>query len=1429
MSSIDREHNKSKLRKNKRKKATNSIPVSLVGSPYSSKTRLGAEDALFNLTDQDKLLSKLMKKSFRDGQPSTIDFKRVTSLKDCEQKYNRLELKSSYPKGKDLKTKSFIDNIDNKSAAKKNLGYKNIKKHVRHKSDGYNIPLTYSSNFTKYIRHPKRSKVKSNKRSGSRADSENSNIVTSVQILHPNKTKLLGKKDTSIGDFNKTASKRSPSITMLKKKKVISKTHAHNSPLLRSSESLHFRSKSKSKLNKKVSQITTAHGDRTLESLSNNHPKTIKSGVFKARKKAMIAKFCKKNFPSSKNSSPKSSKLWSHSKSEKPTTKKRIKKMVSSRGTSINDRETPPFNNKDFKKPLIKKMNKHNKISAFIGHETQAQAPSQFNASKLLGQDKKPMQIFMMPGSERHTCSTAKSNYVKFRDTKLKSKLIKHMPANRSTDLKLQLDKGIERPRGQEYKKTKFIIPKNLSRETSEEKETLSKYLKENPNVQSCTIHINELLNSGIYKKPRSTQKSMSISKESSLSRIIRRPSSKKTSISKVNSSLERPQKEGLIMNRSHIKNPKTSQSNYSEIMTGFDKPNLKKTQVYLMKKVSKEREFKKKSTASNKYTILKSKKHLNTEMRHKNKSQQISPYSKGKLYNYQPVATKMESKRQKSGKHSQKSTPKKCTFLFQSVASIISNQEVKPKITMNVSIDLSQNQKQDVNLIERNYFQNISARRKQDKKSLGKTFKGQKNLKPLVIEEGTDKDDSSTKRKSYSKYPKQLPQSKETKVMKKLPDSQNRAKKKSEQNYQKYNKPLIKPIEQTCPGEDKVIKDNTSFVKIEKPSDEEKYSDILDSFNFDDVSLNASKAKGENKKFDEEEVKLEIPQKTIERIDTEGTNISALNLSPRSKANKKLKKLIRTTFARTNKAPDTTSEFYKVGKVLGRGAFGKVNLTIHRLTEEMVAIKSLNKEFLTDEVSRKKVMKEVKILKKMRHKNIIQLLDTFETQKHIIFVMELCSGGDLLNYVRKRRKLTEDYAKAMFKQILEALQYCHRLNILHRDIKLDNIILDSQGIIKVGDFGVSKIIDPTQVMYDQCGTPAYIAPEVLRDKGYRGFGIDIWSAGVVLYSMLYGTVPFRAQNMNDLHEMIIKAKYTLKPEISEEARDLLKKILEVDPKKRLTIPQILDHSWFSDCNENLEIFTDIEKEKIKQEFSYNNIKKEYKNSETDVSCDFTEHHLETCDNDALRNLTTKSIILAPFNSTTSEVPSEEAKEIEELRRDRKVLKFNAKCRDFNRQYEMNNNCELDNGVYNKFMESSRASLHFTDSQNDGLTGGNSVELSFNKNKDAEEFEDEDDMDNQIELEIKDQQNKKDKGELSEFELITQEAENNQLDKEEIDDFLVEEVSNYGYPESFIIDSLQKNEINYATASYYILKKQLAINKKHPLVLVKEMSAKINE
>jgi serine/threonine protein kinase len=267
------------------------------------------------------------------------------------------------------------------------------------------------------------------------------------------------------------------------------------------------------------------------------------------------------------------------------------------------------------------------------------------------------------------------------------------------------------------------------------------------------------------------------------------------------------------------------------------------------------------------------------------------------------------------------------------------------------------------------------------------------------------------------------------------------------------------------------------------------------------------------------------------------------------------ISRAIRECFGQLGEAPDTNTDFYRAGKMLGRGAFGKVCLGMHKLTRKLVAIKSINKEYLSEEKQKNKIMHEVGILMRLnRHPNVVKLFETFETGRHILLVMELCAGGDLLNYVRKRKKLEEDAAKYLFKQLVEGLGYLHSKNILHRDIKLDNILLDGKGQVKIADFGVSKLVHPGEVMREQCGTPAYIAPEIIRDRGYSGFKADLWSAGVVLYAMLYGTVPFKANNMQDLHKLILQAKYNLKDDITEGAKNILRSLLEPDPAKRLTI-----------------------------------------------------------------------------------------------------------------------------------------------------------------------------------------------------------------------------------------------------------------------------------
>jgi len=519
---------------------------------------------------------------------------------------------------------------------------------------------------------------------------------------------------------------------------------------------------------------------------------------------------------------------------------------------------------------------------------------------------------------------------------------------------------------------------------------------------------------------------------------------------------------------------------------------------------------------------------------------------------------------------------------------------------------------------------------------------------------------------------------------------------------------------------------------------------------------------------------KLTMPKKPMPKNDyVEEPKVAPLSSDNLSKLShqKDLEKLvtyIKNYFKEHNDAPPTTTEFYRIGRLLGKGAFGKVNLGMHKLTGKMVAIKSINKECLTDENSKQKVMKEFAILKLLKHQSVIRLYETFESKKHILFIVELCAGGDLLNYVRKRRRLKEPVAKIVFKQIIEGLQYCHYKEILHRDIKLDNILLNAMGHIKVGDFGVSRRVKKGERVYDQCGTPAYIAPEILRDKGYEGFAADIWSAGVALYAILYGTVPFKGNDMKSLQKQILKGKYVLKDDISMEARDLLRRMLEVDPNKRITENEILNHHWIRQgAGHKNSLFTEVEKETIRKEYSY--VKKS--TNGTDTGTLFTEQNIDSTQNELTKNATTKSVILAPFNSTQSDFSnSNNAPAVEK----KCVIKFGAKVRDVDREYEKNNNGDLDNGVYNKLMESSKEKSLYE--SNDSLEGsfGEDVEPQCS-------------------------------GILDEEPETTVAPYTEERQKEKLNEEIIKQLENLGYPKKYIVTCIEEGKMNYGTAAYYLL------------------------
>ena len=272
--------------------------------------------------------------------------------------------------------------------------------------------------------------------------------------------------------------------------------------------------------------------------------------------------------------------------------------------------------------------------------------------------------------------------------------------------------------------------------------------------------------------------------------------------------------------------------------------------------------------------------------------------------------------------------------------------------------------------------------------------------------------------------------------------------------------------------------------------------------------------------------------------------------------------------FYRLRKAlPPTTSFYYKFLKVIGKGAFGKVSLAVHKLSGRFVAVKSLDKAYLKEERTKLKVLQEVSNMHSIRHPRVVRLLEVFESSKHFNMVMEFCSGGDLLQYVKSKGKLEEEEAKGIFAQAVESVKACQEQGIIHRDVKLDNILLSSSSqTAKLCDFGVSRLAKRGQRITDQCGTPAYLAPEIIANQGYDGFYVDLWSLGVLLYAMVVGAVPFRAGTLADLHKVILRGKYALPDELSSSVKDLIDALLQLIPQKRLSLDGVLRHPWLADC-----------------------------------------------------------------------------------------------------------------------------------------------------------------------------------------------------------------------------------------------------------------------
>lgn len=261
--------------------------------------------------------------------------------------------------------------------------------------------------------------------------------------------------------------------------------------------------------------------------------------------------------------------------------------------------------------------------------------------------------------------------------------------------------------------------------------------------------------------------------------------------------------------------------------------------------------------------------------------------------------------------------------------------------------------------------------------------------------------------------------------------------------------------------------------------------------------------------------------------------------------------------------AADPLRRNYRVGKTLGHGSFGKVKIAEHIRTGLKVAIKILNRRRIGSPDMEEKVRREIKICRLFVHPHVIRLYEVIETPTDIYVIMEYVTKGELFDYIVERGKLQENEARHFFQQIIAGVEYCHRNMVVHRDLKPENLLLDTKGNVKIADFGLSNIMRDGHFLRTSCGSPNYAAPEVVSGKLYAGPEVDIWSCGVILYAILCGALPFDDENIPNLFKKIKSGLYTLPSHLSSGARDLIPRMLVVDPMKRITTHEIRQHPWF--------------------------------------------------------------------------------------------------------------------------------------------------------------------------------------------------------------------------------------------------------------------------
>ncbi|XP_057815934.1 CBL-interacting serine/threonine-protein kinase 23 isoform X1 [Cryptomeria japonica] len=256
----------------------------------------------------------------------------------------------------------------------------------------------------------------------------------------------------------------------------------------------------------------------------------------------------------------------------------------------------------------------------------------------------------------------------------------------------------------------------------------------------------------------------------------------------------------------------------------------------------------------------------------------------------------------------------------------------------------------------------------------------------------------------------------------------------------------------------------------------------------------------------------------------------------------------------------------YELGRILGEGAFSKVRFARNTETGQGVAIKVLDKYKVLQNKMIDQIKREISTMQLIKHPNVVQLHEVMASKTKIYIVLDFVTGGELFDKINDLGRLKEDEARRYFQQLINAVDYCHSRGVYHRDLKPENLLLDTFGNLKVSDFGLSALsrdIKSDGLLHTTCGTPNYVAPEVISGKGYDGTTADIWSCGVILFVLLAGYLPFDESNIIALYRKINKAEFNIPKRLSPGAKNLISRLLDPNSNTRITMAEILNDAWF--------------------------------------------------------------------------------------------------------------------------------------------------------------------------------------------------------------------------------------------------------------------------